>query len=761
MWLKWMPWKYVFRKAALYHGFADPIAVLSHIRRFSQPSEVNEPIELLRAGVVFHARGLINSRVIQHNMDWIWPYWINKQFSPQSESFIPGAVSFSHVNLTQRNWTAAGLPDYANYPIVDPRGLLTPFWDSWSIDAWLISEDGRMLVPAQMKEVEQTLAMNDGLSIITNSQTEKMFLQTKTEVDCIEDRYLCRLQISCRMNTAGWLVISLRPYNPEGISFIHNIEFFKNDLRWRVNKKYDVFLNLPPDKHIASDYHQGDVSLRLKSIYKDIDKVICNVGMATAAAMYKLEPDIERKIQAAIPLDEKKHKNHSAIGSPQPSHYFGVGVHSNGWKEALGKYCKLNIPSGNFQFLYEAAIRSVVLHSPGEVYPGPFTYKRFWFRDASIIVYAMLLAGLHERAEKLIDKFFAKQTTFGYFHSQQGEWDSNGQVLWLMNKYCSVTGKKPKDSWVSPIINGAKWIIRKRVSSETNSPVTGLLPAGFSAEHLGPNDYYYWDDFWSAAGLYAAGQMLENTEHSLLSQQFKKQGDELVSSIEKSLLTCRQRLGRSAMPASPFRRMDSGAIGSLAACYPTQVFKPSDHRVLDTVSFLMNECIVENGFYHEISHSGINPYLTLHLAQALMRGDDSRFIDLVKAIASLASATGQWPEAVNPRLRSGCMGDGQHVWASAEWIIMMVNSFVLEEERKLILGKGILPQWLVEGTNISIGPVSTSYGPLTVSINRTKDKIIVNWQGEWFETQPEVQVKIPGYKLIAAGAGKTSVELEA
>jgi hypothetical protein len=53
------------------HRFADPIAIFSHVRRFSQPSEVNEPIELLRAGVVFHVRGLVNGRVIHHNLGWM------------------------------------------------------------------------------------------------------------------------------------------------------------------------------------------------------------------------------------------------------------------------------------------------------------------------------------------------------------------------------------------------------------------------------------------------------------------------------------------------------------------------------------------------------------------------------------------------------------------------------------------------------------------------------------------------------------------
>jgi hypothetical protein len=91
MWLKWLPCKYVVGRLARSHGFADPIAILSHIRRFSQPSNVNEPVELLRAGVVFHARGLINSGVIQHNLDWIWPYWINEQFDPNRETFIPRA----------------------------------------------------------------------------------------------------------------------------------------------------------------------------------------------------------------------------------------------------------------------------------------------------------------------------------------------------------------------------------------------------------------------------------------------------------------------------------------------------------------------------------------------------------------------------------------------------------------------------------------------------------------------------------------------
>ena len=104
----WLPWKYIIRVAARSHGFLDPITLLAQLSKFSQPSEVAEPIELLRAGVIFHARGLINSRVVQHNLDWVWPYWIEKQFDPTddlvyTESIFSNACK-SYSTQLDCNW---------------------------------------------------------------------------------------------------------------------------------------------------------------------------------------------------------------------------------------------------------------------------------------------------------------------------------------------------------------------------------------------------------------------------------------------------------------------------------------------------------------------------------------------------------------------------------------------------------------------------------------------------------------------------------
>ena len=61
------------------------------------------------------------------------------------------------------------------------------------------------------------------------------------------------------------------------------------------------------------------------------------------------------------------------------------------------------------------------------------------------------------------------------------------------------------------------------------------------------------------------------------------------------------------------------------------------------------------------------------------------------------------------------MGDGQHGWAAAEWVMMIRNMFVREEADRLIVGSGLLPQWLETGAGLSFGPTLTPWGPVTVA----------------------------------------------
>jgi hypothetical protein len=160
-------------------------------------------------------------------------------------------------------------------------------------------------------------------------------------------------------------------------------------------------------------------------------------------------------------------------------------------------------------------------------------------------------------------------------------------------------------------------------------------------------------------------------------------------------------------------------------------------------------------------HSGINAYLTLHMAQALLRAGDGRAFQLIKDTAALATPTGQWPEAIHPRTLGGCMGDGQHVWAAAEWVLMLRNLFIREEDRVLVLASGLPEEWLESGEELAFGPTATAFGSLTVAVRREPRGVRVAWSGKWHARPACILIKLPGRKAITvseAGDGEAVVE---
>jgi len=722
-------------------GFLDPVSVLKQMERFGQPAEMLAPGELLRAGAVMHARGMMNSQAIQHNLDWVWPFWVVRQFDPADPAFVPRAFSLTHINLTHRNWTAVGLPDVQELPIVDPRGLVTPWLAGWSLDGWIVTNDHRALFPSQLRTVSQHLTHEDGLTVVTETRQGELTLRSTVNVINVKGVATCQIRLLGCASIAGWLVAALRPYNPEGISPLRRIDVAPDRTGWIVNEQHPVTFAAPPQRFVSSHYRLGDVATRI-SMTKEESRVECPVGLATAAALFPLAPGSPAEMTIHVPLVEL-HKPARTSGCPVDALRL--------WDDALAGHCLLQVPDARWKFLYETAVRTLILHGPGDVYAGPYTYKRFWFRDAALILHAMLCAGLTQRAERALDLFPSRQTASGYFRSQEGEWDSNGQALWILQRFCEMTARPPKPQWSRAIARAGRWIQRTRLSQRLAKPHAGLLPAGFSAEHLGPNDFYYWDDFWAVAGLRAAASLTEADRRPAPAESFRQEADQLLTCIDRSLEFVQHRLGHLAVPASVYRRMDAGAVGSLAASYPLHLWAPDDPRIQATVNFLLTNCFFKGGFFHSISHSGINPYLTLHIAQVLLRSGDLRHQQVMQVITELASSTGQWPEAVHPTTKGGCMGDGQHVWAAAEWLLMVRNSFVREEGLdRLVLCSGLPQAWCDQPATLSFGPAPTSYGPVTVSIRVEEQAMTVSWSGQWHTSAPAIDVHLPGYSRVTA-----------
>ncbi len=743
MQLKLIVWKIVLSFAARYHGFPDPVQLVEKLNRFAQPSEVIAPLELLRAGARFQARGLINSQVIQHNLDWIWPYWVERQFDPLDASFIPRAFSLTHINLTHRNWTATCFPGTDTILLVDPRGLVTPFYNSWSVDTWFFSNETPVILPSRLKEVIQKNSCSEGHSIDTNFFSEGMQIQQRVYITVDENNYECCIELGVHPNRNGTLAVAIRPYNPEGISFIQGIQQVCSQNGLAINDSHLVYFDTRPDLIMFSNFRHGDVFNQITGSTRHSGKGIhCKAGMATAAALFTINSGQKSEVNVRIPLSTgNKVRCFKSAGTKPPSEI---------WEKALENTCRCDFAYKRYQELFQYALYSLMIHTSDTVYAGPFTYKRFWFRDAAFIIQALLFTGKTDLCKNIVDSFFQWQKPDGYFQSQEGEWDSNGQALWSLLKYCECSDTQPPSSWDDPVRKGAVWICNKRIHRK-NSPYYGLFPSGFSAEHLGPNDYYYWDDFWGVAGLFSAASLFDFHGNVQSAVDFRTAGKEFLKALSDNINNVISRSGQKIIPASPNRRPDSSAVGNLVAAYPLQLVSPDDERIVTTAQYLFENCCINNAFYHDISHSGINPYLSLHIGQTFLRKGDHRFAFIVDAIGDLASPTGQWPEAVHPQLGTGCMGDGQHIWAAAEWLMMLKNMFLREEylPDRVYLCSGITREHILTCKTISFGPVYSKYGVFNISVEVHSTHITVHHTCKPNKKyQPDVCVALCGLKPI-------------
>ena len=377
-------------------------------------------MELLRAGAAFHARGLINTKVIQNNLDWIWPYWIARQFDPTDISFIPRAFSFSHINLTHRNWTAVGLPGEESLSIVDPRGLVTPFHDGWSIDHWFLADNGKRTLPAYEKEAEQQLLMGDEHAVRTAINGEAANLTIRTQVIREKQRPVLLTELEATTKAEGWLVVAIRPSNPEGVRFIDSIT--REGGSFLVNENHRLRLETTPERVAMSDYHRGDVGRALADPDRLDNVQTCPAGLASAAAAYRVGADSTCKTVYRVPLKLGTSTAHRP-------------VRTTGWKEFNQDRTRLQVPDARMREVFESSQHTLALLAEPEIVPGPYTYRRFWFRDACLMANAFLGNRDIDSVEQTLATFTERQRFDGYFHSQEGEWDSNGQVLWIVDRY--------------------------------------------------------------------------------------------------------------------------------------------------------------------------------------------------------------------------------------------------------------------------------------------------------------------------------------
>ncbi len=791
--------------AALVHVPGDALDYYFASTRMARAGETTLPFpaELVSIGARLVLRGWLNGRFFPANRDWILPYWAERQFDPNDPAFIPpSGFNLYTFNQTHRDWTMIGNLDSAREAIVDPRGLVTPWFDGWSLDTWL-QVDGRLYAPSRLPDEHVTQSLVESLPIVaTTSRAGELIVRTEAfaAVDASEEEWVVQdvtvENQSPQVRTAT-LLLSIRPFNPEGVSLVKRIEYRTEE---RAGRKVEgggqggkesgsdgngaggasgsqaagaFFVNgslaavLPATDGVAmSAFPECDAALALPELNR-LTRVETDTGLATAVAAYRLElaPGASQRIGVRMPIEANEYDEDAprlelpAISPSAISELRDKTIST--WRDKLAQGMRIRVPDERMQGAFEAnKAFLLLLHDGSTITPGPFTYHQFWFRDAAFMLNALDKLGYHKEARQVIDTFPRRLQKDGYLRATEGEWDANGEALWTMVENARLSGEKDlvaKHYW--SILRMASWINSKRRQGTAHPEGTrGLLPPGPSAEHLGPSDYYYWDDFWGLAGLREAARVAEWMGLTNDAAKLRRNYESFRADVDASLAAAARRLGRPAMPAAPDRRLDAGMIGNLVSLYPLRLLEPNDPRIMDTLAALKDKAWVQDAYFNHVGHSALGTYLNLHVAECYLFQRDPEAWRIIEWVLDHASPTFTWAEGLHPITRRGGMGDGHHGWAVADFLLATRNLLLCDEEDHLVITPGLPQAWTAENNVIKVEDAATYFGSVTFTVAfgaRTGTLVVA---GDWHAAPSYIEWDL-GVPLREAGADIAGAEI--
>ncbi|MBX7245832.1 MAG: hypothetical protein K1X53_10055 [Candidatus Sumerlaeaceae bacterium] len=723
--------------------------------RLNRASEVSVSPDRVAADVEGYLRGLFQGRALALNGDWIWPWWIEQQRDPRSEAFVPVHASATSGNITNRNWTAVGTLGGRREAIVDPRGLVTPWPGQWSLDTFL-EINGETLFPSRLHshQVSQRATTNP-----PGVQTEFAFHGLDLQIQAWAFRHeandylvqTTRITNSSDAPLSPALIHSLRPANPEGVCLVHNLAYNTRGF-WNVEAQVACYFPLRPDYSIASNHERGDAAFYLDDETED-NAIHCPVGLATGASVWRLhlEPGATETVFAVLPLEPMNPRFFEFSPFTPDALQRSRDKATEEWQEKRDAGTTIQLPDPRLVESFEASKTAVLLLNDGhEITTGPTSGHTQSFANGEAMLQALAILNYPKEVRHNLEFYPLKQWKNGYFCARKGEWASTGQAICAIADYCRLHGDTPLLEQLLPAIKrGVVWIEKKRneVSFSRRKP-KGLLPAGFSPDHSHPNDFNYYDNFWSLRAVQAAAGAADALGLGPDARLFQSIYDAYLRDLNEAINRDVEFSPHHLLPAAPRRRPDAGMAWNVTDA-SLELFPPEEspwmRRILDSLG--------ESALNGEV-----RPDTVMVLCRALLSIRNPLGLKLLPQLQRLASPTWCWPEVIHPRTRGGSRGEGHHGPANAQWVLLLRNLILRENQDVLEVTPFLPPEWQKADQHVGISNAPTNFGMVTVRADFHDNSAALTLEARWRVPPREIHWHLPS-KVLAALETDHSVRL--
>ena len=396
------------------------------------------------------------------------------------------------------------------------------------------------------------------------------------------------------------------------------------------------------------------------------------------------------------------------------------------------------IPNADIMAMLTACARNIlqareVKDGLPEFQVGPTVYRGLWIIDGYFFLEAARFLSWDDDAVRGIDALLRRVRPNGAIEERSLDTKDTGLALATLVRQCELSGDRARLTALWPVMRRAVEYIRSlraaALDVDLAAPEYGLLPAAFGNGGLGGVRAEYTTALWLLVGLKAvaraAGYLALDAEQQAVQTEF----DGLMQALREHAARDMRTLpdGTPYLPMlkpgsgehhwnhefpgtpPPWQRVNPGtATWALAhAVYPGELFAADDPLVQNFCA-LLDQLDDDEGVP---TATGWLPYQALWTYAAsfyahvwLYAGRPDKAVDYLYALANHAAPTRVWREeqSLAAAHLGQKVGDMPHNWAAAEFIRLVRNLIVWEEDGHIHLLRGLPESWLARGATLRL-----------------------------------------------------------
>jgi hypothetical protein len=415
------------------------------------------------------------------------------------------------------------------------------------------------------------------------------------------------------------------------------------------------------------------------------------------------------------------------------------------WHGALAGAAHIQVPCKKAsQALLAAHVCQLIASDHGEVHGGEGFYDEFYIRDGAYQVMELEEAGLWDAARKAVELYLKRQRPDGRFESQAGQFDANGQAVWVLWQYYKITNDREWLEKVYPQMRRAvDWTMTARRQAATDSPFAGVLPNALAdGEYLWDGNYHIVGyDFWNLRGLLCtadAARILGKADEA----------DELVNEAKlyrAAIDAAWKRTGLAHFP--PSWETVGTHWGDTETLWPTELFDHDDPRVDALIKHVREDFgggFVEGTIQWLGRPGAIHPYMGAYTTMAdLVRGNHEQVVEDFYWYLLHSTAAHAFAEGIYFERRYAWSETLPHVTGACNYALMLRHMLVHEQGDELHLLKAVPDWWLGEGREIRVKDAPTHFGVMSMTVRGTANGVQVELEPPTRQPPKRIVLHLP------------------